>query len=278
MRLIDVHTHLQLAAFDADRDAAVRRALDAGVWVINGGTSTGTSEKAIALAERFPEGVYATVGIHPDHTGPSDHFDSGEFSGDDEAKALVAHGESFDATRFNTFLQSKKVVGIGECGLDYAPSTDAAAKERQEKVFREHIEFARGANLPLVIHCRNAFDDLLRILGDYDLGDAAGAIHFFSGTPAHAKALAGMGFSFTFGGVITFARSYDEVIREIPFERILLETDAPYVSPVPYRGKRNEPAYLVEVAKKMSEIRGVPLEEIALRTFENATALFKLNA
>jgi TatD DNase family protein len=137
-------------------------------------------------------------------------------------------------------------------------------------VFIKQIELAIETKKPLMVHCRQAFDDLIHIL------NTPGVIHFFTGTKEDAKKLLDMGFSFSFGGVITFARDYDEVIRYIPIEHILLETDAPYVTPVPHRGKRNEPMYVMEVAKKTAEIKGLSFEEICATTSENARKMFRL--
>ena len=179
-------------------------------------------------------------------------------------------------------------MGIGECGLDYYratrdPSSSPALAghygagmrqatwKKQKNALELQIVLAREVSKPLMIHCRDAFGDLIDILVACRMSLVArpGVIHFFSGIKDDARALSDLGFSFSFGGVITFTRDYDEVVKYIPLDRILLETDAPYVTPVPYRGKRNEPAYVVEVAKKMAEVRGVSSEEIATQTFAN---------
>ena len=166
-------------------------------------------------------------------------------------------------------------MAIGECGLDYYRLTNDT-KEAQERTFLQQIELADEVKKPLMIHCRNAFADLTRVLQatSHKLQANPGVIHFFSGTKDDAKELLGLGFSFSFGGVITFAREYDEVVRYIPLERMVLETDAPYVAPVPHRGKRNEPVYVVEVAKKVAELKGVPFDEVASKTTANARRLF----
>lgn len=272
--LFDVHTHTQFAAFTDDRDAVIRRALESGVWMINVGTQAHTSRDAVETANRFSEGVYATVGLHPIHTQKSYH-DSKELGSDD--KGFTSRGEEFDLAYYHSLAKDSHVVAIGECGLDYyrlEPNT----REKQVKAFLDQIVFAYEIKKPLMIHCRNAFSNLIDILKTErnQLNEPAGIIHFFSGTKDDAKILLDLGFSFSFGGVLTFARDYDEVVRFIPIEHIVLETDAPYITPVPYRGKRNEPAYIIEVAKKIAELKQIPFEEVAQYTTVNARKLFSL--
>ncbi len=283
-KFFDVHTHVQFAAFKDDADLVIKRALEQGVWMVNVGTQKDTSENAIKLAERHPEAVYATTGLHPIHTEKSYHDpkELGTFSHSQEcenvAGGFVSRGEEFDYEFYKKLAGHKKVVAIGECGLDYYRIRN---KElgimKQKKAFTAQIELSLEVKKPLMVHCRNAFKDLIEILNSYFIihnSSNPGIIHFFSGTEADAKELLGLGFSFSFGGVITFARDYDEVVRLIPLERILLETDAPYVAPIPYRGKRNEPAYVAEVAKKIAELKGLPFEEIAGETAKNARNIF----
>ena len=151
--------------------------------------------------------------------------------------------------------------------------------ERQREVFRQHIELANEVKKPLVIHCRNAFRDLIQILDScFKIHDSrlAGVVHFFSGSWEDAQKLLDLGFFLGFGGVITFARDYDEVVKKVPLDRLLVETDAPYVAPVPYRGKRNEPAYIMETVERIAELRRITVEEVAEKTTENARILFAL--
>ena len=280
--LIDVHTHTQFAAFKDDQDAVIRRALDAGVWMINVGTQRDTSVAAITTAERFSEGVYATVGLHPIHTDKSYH-DAQELGvpavalakeGSDD-NGFTSRGEEFDYGYYKKLAQRPKVIGIGECGLDYFRLTEDT-KKKQTAIFEQQIALSQEINKPLMIHCRNAFDDLIHIIQNtqYNIQDTPGVIHFFSGTIDHARKLLNMGFSFSFGGVITFARDYDEVVQYIPLERIVLETDAPYITPMPYRGKRNEPLYVQEVAKKIAELKKLRFEQISEQTTKNAKEIF----
>ena len=295
-KLIDAHTHTQFAAFAKDQDAVIRRALDAGVWLVNVGTQKNTSEDAINTAERYADGVYATVGLHPIHTEKSYHDpqELGLFSSSQELEnkkgSFTSRGEELDYDYYKKLASHPKVVAIGECGLDYY-RLGHETKEKQKVAFIQQIELAAEVKKPLMIHCRDAqrpdsraergsaFADLIQILKDksYKLkADRSGIIHFFSGTLDDAQKLLDTGFSFSFGGVITFARDYDEVIKYIPIDRILLETDAPYVAPTPHRGKRNEPAYVIEVAKKMAELKGSSFDEVAAKTTDNARKLFAI--
>lgn len=274
--LFDVHTHTQFAAFTEDRDAVIQRALDAGIWMVNVGTQKDTSEKTIEIAQKYPEGVYATVGLHPIHTEKSYH-DPQELGDSSEAKGFMSRGEEFDHNYYKKLAADSKVVAIGECGLDYY-RLGSETKKRQQETFIKHIELAAEIKKPLMIHCRNAFADVIRILNSkFHILNSSGIIHFFTGTTEDAKKLLDLGFSFSFGGVITFARDYDEVVKYIPLERILLETDAPYVAPTPYRGKRNEPAYVIKVAEKVAELKNLPFEEICVTTRKNALKIFNLD-
>ncbi len=295
-RFFDVHAHTQFAAYQDDADAVIQRALDAGVWMIQVGTQRDTSASAIAIAEKYPEGVYATVGLHPIHTEKSYHDEQelgimnnelGEPSfaeASEGLKGFTSRGEEFDYEYYKKLALHPKVVGIGECGLDYYRITndELRIKEKQKRAFIQQIELAREVEKPLMIHCREAFSDLIEVLNSYFLthnsSRSPGVIHFFSGTKEDARALLDLGFSFSFGGVITFTHDYDEVVRYIPLDRIVLETDAPYVTPVPHRGKRNEPAYVVEVAKKMAEVKQISMDEVASKTFGNAKIIFGLTA
>lgn len=274
----DVHTHTQFAAFADDQEAVIQRALDAGVWMVNVGTQRDTSAAAVATAHRYDTGVYAAVGLHPIHTAQSYH-DAQELGASEDAKGFTSRGEEFDYAHYKKLAEDPKVVAIGECGLDYY-RLDEKTKERQFSAFEQQIALAHEVGKPLMIHCRNAFADLIAVLTAHrsTLNARPGVIHFFAGTADDAEKLMDLGFSFSFGGVITFARDYDEVVRYIPIDRIVLETDAPYITPVPHRGKRNEPAYVVEVAKKLGEIKNMSFEEVAAQTTKNAREIFSINA
>lgn len=280
-RFFDVHTHVNFAAFRGDYKEVIQHALDAGIWMVNVGTQQDTSKRAVEIAHEFAEGVYASVGLHPIHTEKS-HHDEQELgiSNKQQAtsdKGFTSRGEKFDYEYYKTLAQDEKVVAIGECGLDYFRLGEET-KQKQREAFEAQIALAHDVKKPLMIHCRNAFSDLISILQtpNSELPTTPGVIHFFSGAPSDAKNLLGLGFSFSFGGVITFVRDYDEVVRYIPLDRILLETDAPYVTPVPYRGKRNEPVYVVEVAKKIAEIKKISAEKAQAITAHNSQNLLRV--
>lgn len=286
-KLVDVHTHTQFAAYSADKDAVIRRASDAGIWIINVGTQKNTSLDAIKTAHEY-EGVFATVGLHPVHSEKSYH-DAQELGGGDAAREFTSRGEEFNIFEYKKMAEDPKVVAIGECGLDYYHLTDET-KKRQSEVFAAQISLAYDLKKPLMIHCRDhaklqegesggrAFLDLISILKENSgkLLETPGVIHFFSGTVEDAKELMDMGFSFSFGGALTFARAYEKLVKFIPLGRIVLETDAPYVAPQAYRGKRNEPLYIEEVAKKIGRILNKDFDEVASVTTENAIKIFGL--
>src|SRR3989344_4051555 len=185
-------------------------------------------------------------------------------------QSFESREEKFNYTFYEKLSQDPKVVAIGECGLDYY-RLEEDTKQKQKEVFEGQIALAQEINKPLMIHCREAFNDLISILKSKG---GPGIVHFFSGTTEDAKELMDLGFSFSFGGVTTFARAYEKLVKSIPLERILLETDAPYFAPVPYRGKRNEPSYVLEVAQKISRVKNIPVEEVAEKTFANAQRIF----
>lgn len=276
IQLLDVHTHVQFHALKEDADLVMRRALDAGIWMVNVGTQKDTSLAAINLAERYAEGVYATVGLHPIHTEKSYH-DTQELGDTEEARGFTSRGEGFDYAYYKKLALHPKVVAIGECGLDYY-RLESETKGKQKNTFLKQIELASETTKPLMIHCRSAFSDLIDLLeaNSYKPKASPGIVHFFSGTVDDAKRLLDLGFSFSFGGVITFARDYDEVLRYIPLEHIVLETDAPYVAPMPYRGKRNEPLYVVETARKMAELKSLSFEDVANITTQNARLILQI--
>lgn len=291
-KLFDIHTHTQFAAYEKDSTDVIKRALDQNIWLVNIGTQKDTSAKAVEIANSYAEGVYATAGLHPIHTerayhdkqelgvaeNKSDQFMSigaGPQKPGDTHEEFYSRQEEFDYDYYKNLAQDKKIVAIGECGLDYYRLTPET-KNRQKEIFTRHIALASELKKPLMIHCRNAFADLLDILNSKFkiLHSNPGIVHFFSGTINDAERLLELGFSFSFGGVLTFTRDYDEQVKYIPLDKILLETDAPYVAPAPYRGKRNEPAYVVEVAKKLAELKGKTFDEVAEKTTENAMKIF----
>lgn len=291
-RYVDAHTHVNFAVFKDDWRETISRAREQRVFLVNVGTQKDTSARAVEIANGYEFGVYATVGVHPIHTDKS-HHDADELGGSPSTgSGFTSRAEEFDYEYYKKLAFDPKVVAIGETGLDYYRATmtnddDNDKKRKQKEVFIKHIELAHEVGKPLMIHCRDAFSDLIEVLitnfsrrlrdpavaGQFPISNP-GIVHFFAGTKENARKLLDLGFSFTFGGVITFVRDYDEIVRFIPADRILSETDAPYVTPAPYRGKRNEPAYVIEVVKKLAEIRGVSEEETKGQIWENAKRIF----
>jgi len=281
LKYIDIHAHVNFKVFDEDRDEVVKHALANNTFIINVGTQIDTSKKAVEMANKYDKGVYAIVGLHPIHTGASFH-DEKELG--KEGEEFTSRGETFDKDAYLKLLKDPKVVGIGECGLDYYRMTEASIK-KQKKVFIEHIELAKKVNKPLMLHIRNnpksvklgkikhnAYKDVLQILNEYP--EVKGNVHFFAGTLKDAQAFVEIGFTISFTGVITFTEDYDEIIKNIPLDMIMTETDSPYVSPVPYRGKRNEPVYVREVVKRIAEIKGLFQHDVADAILVNAKRVF----
>ncbi len=275
---IDIHAHVNFNAFSEDRDVVVRRALDANTWMINVGTQIGTSRDAIALAHAYDAGVYAIVGLHPVHTDASYHDEKELGEG---GKTFTSKGEKFDIAEYRKLVSDPKVVALGECGLDYY-RLEADTRERQSEAFREQIELANEVGKPLMLHIRNgkdtsanAYKDSLDLLKKH--AKVKGNVHFFAGSVEDAKAFLDFGFTLSFTGVVTFTRDYDEVVRATPLDMIMSETDCPYITPTPYRGKRNEPSYVVEIVKKIAEIKGLPLEEVKQQLVKNAFRVFNLS-
>ena len=258
MTLIDSHCHIDGPEYDADREEVIARARDAGVnFMLNVGTGdphSGVFERAVALAEEHSE-IYAAIGVHP--------HDAKLFDGRAEQLLL------------DLVQQSKRVIAWGEIGLDY--HYDHSPREVQQDVFRRQLRLARSRNLPVVIHSRTADDDTIAILREELTGyERAGVLHCFGGSLLMARAAIDLGFFISFAGNLTFKKAEDlrEVARQLPLERLLVETDCPYLTPVPYRGKRNEPARVVETAGFLASLLDMELEEIGRITSENFARLF----
>lgn len=278
MKYIDIHSHVQFNAFDADRDEVMKRAFENDTVVINVGTQIDTSKNAVALADKYEKDVYAIIGLHPIHTGASYH-DKQELG--EGGKEFTSRGETFDKDAYRALLKNPKVVGIGEVGLDYY-RMDEESIGKQREAFISQIELANEANKPIMLHIRNnpkdksrnAYFDALEILKEYC--KVKGDVHFFAGGPEEAKAFLDFGFTLSFTGVITFTTDYDEVLKMVPLDMIMTETDCPYVTPAPHRGKRNEPMYVREVVKKIAFMKGLPEDEVAEAIMANARRVFTL--
>ena len=286
-KYIDIHSHVQFKAFDADRAEVMARAIENDTIVINVGTQIDTSKKAVELANKYEEGVYAIIGLHPIHTGASYH-DEKELgsAGSPPAGGFTSRGEVFDKDAYRELLKgtkaNKKIVGIGECGLDYY-RMDIESAEKQKEAFIAQIELANEFKKPIMLHIRNnpkdktrnAYFDTLEILKEHS--KVKGDVHFFAGRLEEAKAFLDFGFTLSFTGVITFTHDYDEVIKNTPLDMLMSETDCPYVAPVPHRGKRNEPSNVREVVKRIAEIKNLPESEVAETIMENAKRMFGLH-
>lgn len=268
-KYIDIHSHLNLEPLKKDRDAVIMRMHEHDVATITIGVDFETSKEAVEIAEQY-DFIWAGVGMHP--------TDNTE--------------EVFDIEKYKTLAQNEKVVCIGECGLDYFRDQRDEMKTRQKEIFLKHIELAIAVEKPLMIHARpskgtiparpdgrsggDAYHDVLEILESYKKENSSlmANFHFFVGDMEVAKRVIGLGFTMSFDGPITFSRDYDEVIKFIPLESIMAETDAPFVAPVPYRGKTCEPYMVTEVIKKIAEIKGLPENEVREAILANAKRVF----
>jgi TatD DNase family protein len=264
-----------MAALVCGMNGCRSRAHEAGVGVNIVGTQFDTSRAAVALAGAH-EWAWATIGLHPIHTTKS-HHDAQELG--EGNKEFTSRGEVFDAKGYLELGRDPKVVAIGECGLDYYRN-DPATKATQVDAFIQQIEVANTLGKPLMLHVRasqgtqDAYDDALELVRAH--AKAPGDVHFFAGNWETARKWLDIGFTLSFTGVVTFTHDYDEVVRNTPLERILSETDAPYVTPAPYRGKRNESAYIPEIVRALAGIKGISEEEVRAAILANAGRLFGL--
>jgi len=259
MELIDSHAHIDDSRFDEDREAMLVRARDAGVTTLLAiGTGPGAHklDAAMPFADAY-EWIYTTVGIHPH-----------------EARDVTAA----HLDELARLAQHPKVIAWGEIGLDYF--YDHSPRDVQERVFRAQMELARVAKLPIIIHCRDAWDDCLRVMEEvWRPTGLGGILHCFTSTLEDARRGMEMGFLISFAGNSTYPKTQNlrDVAKALPLENILIETDAPYLAPLPYRGKRNEPAYVAEVARMLASVRDLAAEEFAARTAGNFRRFFRLS-
>jgi TatD DNase family protein len=252
--LIDSHAHLYWNDFDADRDEVIRRAGEAGIrYIVNIGTDLSTTQQAISLAEKY-DWMFATAGIHP--------HDAKEAGGD----SLV---------QLEELARHPKVMALGEIGLDYF--RNLSPRDVQQDIFRKQIRIAHRVQKPVVIHDRDAHEDILQILKEEQGSLVGGVMHCFSGDMEFAKKCLDLGFYISFAGNITYKKSVlTEPVKYVPLDRIFLETDCPFLSPEPFRGKRNEPARVSLVAEKVAGLKGVEKSKVEEQTSENVIKLFKL--
>jgi len=272
--LVDTHAHLNFNAFRKDLDEVIKRTLDEDIWVINVGSKYETSKKAVEIAEKYKERVFAAVGLHPIYSTPG----LIKIKTDPEEGEFVTTGEDFDIERYRELAKSEKVIAIGEIGLDYyyKPKTKRKFelfKEKQKEVFLSQLKMAQELNLPVIFHCRMAHEDLLRVLKSQT--SIKGVIHCFTGTWEQTKEYLNMGFYLGFNGII-FKLDLDEVIKKVPLEKILVETDCPYLIPPQVKESRNEPLFVRYIIERIAKVRGVDYKKIAGITTANARKLFNI--
>ena len=263
IKYVDTHCHVQFDAYDHDRDALIAQMKEEGVAGIVVGVDLDSSKKAVALAEKH-EHLYAAVGLHPNRE----------------------NDEWYEIEKYRELTKNQKVVAIGECGLDYFRLVEVndEVKRKQKAILNDQIALAVELDKPLIIHCRpskgtmDAYQDLIEILrkAKSEHPTLRGDIHFFVGGVAEAEAFIALDFTLSFTAVITFARDYNEVIKAVPLESILSETDAPYLAPVSRRGQRNDPLAVIEVVSKIASIRGEDPEKVRQMLLANAGRLFAL--
>ena len=240
-KYFDIHSHLNFKDYESDLEEVIGRLRETETHTIVVGTDLESSQRAVELADKHEE-IYASIGIHP------------------------IENKDSDISLFSELVKHPKVVAIGECGLDFYHAEKEKDYERQKSLFIDQIELAMKYKKPVMLHIRNAYKEAYEILEKYK--NLRGNVHFFAGSLEEAKMFLNLGFTLSFTGVITFTHDYDKVIESIPLEKIMSETDAPYVAPVPYRGKRNEPSFVSEVVKRIAEIR-VEDPELVRRTLVN---------
>jgi len=278
--LIDTHAHLNFNAYKDDADEVIRRSLAENVWVINIGTQYETSKRAIEIAEKYPEGIYAAVGLHPIHL----ETNLVKVKIDIEEVEFNSREEEFNYEKYKELAQSEKVVAIGEIGLDYyyKPKTKrklALFKEKQRAGLCKQLESAKELNLPVIFHCRMGHRDLIKFLKEnQEIRPKKAVAHGFVGQLDELKEYLNFGYSIGFNGII-FKKiegiNFEENIKNTPLDKILIETDCPYLTPSEAEG-RNEPLNVKYIAKRIAEIRNVSYEEVAKITTENAQKLFKI--
>ena len=254
MNLVDTHAHLDDRRFDEDREEVIKRTFESGIkLVINIGCDLLTSKASLALADKYKQ-IYAAVGVHPH-----------------DARYVPPY---YYIEELEKMLKNPKTVAVGEIGLDYY--YDHSPRDVQKEVFLEQLNMAKRARVPVIIHIREAYGDFLEIMRREGLEPIRGVMHCYSGSLEVAYECIEMGFYISFAGPVTFknAKNLKEVAKALPLDRVLIETDCPYLAPTPNRGKRNEPVYVKHVAEEIANLKGISLEEVANTTYRNALNLF----
>jgi TatD DNase family protein len=260
MKIIDTHSHFNLHQFEHDLPSSIARMTEAEVGTICVGIDLPTSDHAMRLAQEHSS-IWACVGQHP-----------------------TEWQKDFEELEFRKLLSEPKVVAVGECGIDFFREIDKAAVVEQKNLFLKQVKLAHEFNLPLMLHIRpeqntfTAYEEALEILESYkkDWPEMRGTAHFFVGNKSIAQRFLDIDFYISFSGVITFVKEYQELVEFVPVERILPETDAPFATPAPYRGTRNQPEYVIEIVKKIAEIKNMPFEKMEQILLQNSKKLFKI--
>lgn len=269
--IFDTHAHLNFSDFDNDRDDLIGECLKEDLGMINVGTNYLSSEKAVEIAQRF-SGLYASIGMHPSNIA-SEVF---KIKNESESPENILE-KGFDYEKYKTLAKAEKVVAIGECGLDYwrRPKSDSKKeifKREQRDIFSKQIDLAEDLNLPMIIHCREAFGETLGMLKGRK---TKGVIHCFTGTLKEAEEFISLGFNIGINGII-FKTDLKEVMAKVSLEKMLVETDCPYLSPPELEGKRNNPLSVKYVIREIAKVRGVSGDDVAKATADNARKLFSI--
>lgn len=299
--IIDTHSHLQFDAFAGDQDRVIEKTLAEHIWAINVGTNFATSKNAVALAEKYQQGLYSAIGLHPMYAGA-------EFLKikSDPSEGEFAPENSFDKEKYRQLAASKKVVAVGEIGLDYYYKPKTAAKlaefkEKQKRIFLEQLDFAKELGLPVILHCRMAHEDVIDILKSQITNHKSqlrGVVHCFTGTWEQAQKYMDLGFYLGINGII-FKFNIDQVLKNAPLEKIMVETDCPYLTPLPAIALvetrelsalpkfpsaeagpngyvRNEPIFIKHTIQKIAELKNISFDKVAEQTTQNARKLFRI--
>jgi len=280
--LIDTHTHLNFNAYRVDFEEVIKRTLEGDVWMINIGTQYDTSKKAIEIAENYGKGVYAAIGLHPLHL-ESRKMDALEIGS--QIGGVKTRAEEFDYQKYKELAKSKKVIAIGEIGLDYyyKPKTKIKLnlfKQKQKELLLKQLKLAKELNLPVIFHCRMAHQDLIQFLKENKAIKPKNAVaHGFVGNSEELEEYLDFGFHIGFNGIIfknIEGIDFRENIRKTPLDKILVETDCPYLTPPQAEGQRNEPLFVKYVAEMIAKIKNLSYEEVANTTTKNARKLFEI--
>lgn len=278
-QLIDSHAHVNFKPFRADWKEVIERAQQAQVGVVNVGSQLTTSQRSVEVAKEFSSGVWAAVGLHPIHLA-EDHVEEDIIDG--EKISFTTRQERFDFPAYLKLAREPQVVAIGECGLDFYRLPEDQAKKTayiaiQKETLKEQIGLALQVGKPNIFHCREAYEDFLEIVEKYR-GQVRGVVHCYTGQPEVVDKIVAAGLYVGFTGIITFPKTeyLAEAVRRVPLDRLLVETDCPYLAPAPFRGKRNEPAFVEHVARRVADIKGVSYETVCQQTVRNTQELFCL--